>query len=66
MNGNDKCLSIKFSYLEEYAGLNQQGSPEVLVGKLYSLDGTEKEGSRVSASFQSYLDFFVREDAKKT
>jgi len=57
--GFDKCLSVKFSYLEEYAGLKEQGSPDVLVGKLYGLDGTENEDSRVSASFESDSDFFV-------
>ena len=60
LHGFDKCLSIKFSYLEEYAGLKEQGSPDVLVGKLYGLDGTENEDSRVSASFESDSDFFVR------
>ena len=60
LHGFDKCLSVKFSYLEEYAGLKEQGSPDVLVGKLYGLDGTENEDSRVSASFESDSDFFVR------
>merc|ERR1712212_418329 len=41
LDGFDSCLSVKFSYLEEYAGLKEQGSPQVLVGKLYSKDGTE-------------------------
>ena len=59
MLGLDKCLSVKFSYLEEYAGLMEVGSPNVLVGKLYSTNGTKNRDSRVSASFESDTDFFV-------
>ena len=34
--GFDKCLHIKFSYLEEYAGLKEvNGLASVLAGKLY-------------------------------
>merc|ERR1711990_56373 len=57
--GFNTCLSVTFSYLEEYAGMNTVGSKNVLVGKLYGLDGTENEDSRVSASFESEKDFFV-------
>ena len=47
----DKCLRVKFSYLEEYAGLHKvDNSSEILVGKLYSIDGVENEDSRVSVS----------------
>merc|ERR1712029_129074 len=59
MLGLDKCLLVKFSYLEEYAGLMEVGSPNVLVGKLYSANGTKIRDSRVSASFESDSDFFV-------
>ena len=49
--GFDKCLMIKFSYLEEYAGLNEaDGSSEILVGKLYGTDGGCNDDSRVSVS----------------
>ena len=61
LSGFDACLSIKFSYLQEYAGLNEVGSPDTLVGKLYAIDGNEIEESRVSASFESDSDFFVRQ-----
>jgi len=50
---------VAFSYLEELVGLKEVGSPEVLVGKLFGLDGTENIDSRVSASFESDTDFFV-------
>lgn len=50
---------MAFSYLEELVGLKEVGSPEVLVGKLFGLDGTENIDSRVSASFESDTDFFV-------
>ena len=54
LTGFDKCLSIKFSYLQEYAGLKAVGSPNVLVGTLYQKDGKEKPYSRVSASMGDY------------
>ena len=53
-------LSIKFSNLGEYAGLHEDGLPQVLEGTLFSIDGVEKVGSRVSASFESDSEFFVR------
>ena len=59
LDGFDSCLSVKFSYLQEYAGLYEDGSPDVLVGKLYGKDGTENMDSRVSASFESASNFFV-------
>merc|ERR1712029_693382 len=59
LHGFDKCLFVAFSYLEELVGLKEVGSPEVLVGKLFGLDGTENIDSRVSASFESDTDFFV-------
>ena len=60
LRGFDKCLSIKFSYLEEYAGLNRvDRSSRVLAGKLYATDGTCNEDSRVSVSIDRNL-YFVR------
>ena len=56
----DKCLSIKFSYMEEYSGLNGvDRSSNVMVGKLYATDGTCNEDSRVSVSIERNL-YFVR------
>ena len=58
--GFDKCLRIKFSYLEEYAGLNRvDRSSKVLAGKLYATDGTCNDDSRVSVSIDRNL-YFVR------
>ena len=60
LKGFDKCLSIKFSYLEEYAGLNMvDRSSKVLAGKLYATDGTCNNDSRVSVSIDMNL-YFVR------
>ena len=60
LNGFDKCLSIKFSYLEKYAGLNVvDRSSKVLAGKLYATDGTCNNDSRVSVSIDRNL-YFVR------
>jgi len=55
----DKCLSVKFSYVKEYAGLKAVGSPNVLVGKLYGTDGKVNQYSRVSASFETKSDLYV-------
>ena len=58
--GFDKCLRIKFSYLEEYAGLNEfDGSSDILVGQLYGTDGTCNEDSRLSVSIDGPF-YFVR------
>ena len=60
LTGFDKCLMIKFSYLEEYAGLNEvDGSSDILVGQLYGTDGTCNEDSRVSVSIDGAF-YFVR------
>ena len=61
--GFDKCLHIKFSYLEEYAGLKEvNGLASVLAGKLYGINGEENVDSRVSVSiddeFYSVSDYF--------
>ena len=57
----DKCLIVKFSYMEEYAGLNRVGrSSKVLLGKLYATEGTCNEDSRVSVSIERNL-YFVRQ-----
>jgi len=60
LGGFDKCMKIKFSYQEEYAGLNEvDGSSEVLVGKLYSTDGEENADSRVSVSIDEGDMYYV-------
>ena len=61
LGGFDKCMKIKFSYQEEYAALNEvDGSSEVLVGKLYSIDGEENTDSRVSVSIDEGDLYYVR------
>ena len=56
----DKCLRIKFTDLEEYAGLMEvDGTPDVLVGKLYGIDGTVNVESRVSVSIDEDI-YYVR------
>ena len=58
--GFDKCLRVKFSYLEEYAGLNKaDSSSDVLVGKLYGTDGACNVDSRVSLSINGDI-YYVR------
>ena len=60
LTGFDMCLRIKFSYLEEYAGMNGlDGSSDILVGQLYGKDGTCNEDSRVSVSIDGAF-YFVR------
>ena len=55
--GFDKCLHIKFSYFEEYAGLKEvNGLASVLAGKLYGINGEENVDSRVSVSIDD--DFY--------
>ena len=61
LGGFDECMKIKFSYQEEYAGLNEvDGSSGVLVGKLYSTDGEENADSRVSVSIDEGDMYYVR------
>ena len=56
----DKCLRIKFTNLEEYAGLIEVGgTPDVLVGKLYGIDGAVNVDSRVSVSIDEDI-YYVR------
>lgn len=69
LSGFDKCLKIKFSYLEEYAGLNEADrSTDILVGKLNGTDGAVNEESRVSVSidgavyYVSRKELFITED----
>ena len=65
MVGFDKCLVIKFSNLEEYAGLNEaDGSSEILVGKLYGTDGACNDDSRVSVSIDGGF-YFVCSKGQK-
>jgi len=61
--GFDKCLRVKFSYLEEYAGLNKaDGSSDVLVGKLYGTDGACNADSRVSLSINGDIYYVMIHD----